>query len=139
MAQQDLKSHIRSWLKSHQKVDSDLGEIIIGKPLGEGGNALVFDSPSFNGTAIKFLAESVSFPLSARYARFLDEYRNLIKLVPTGVIVPLYQFGIQDMDGERIPYIVMERCVQTLYDKFKSSSLLMQRNSINFFLDYWIY
>src|SRR5436305_11926423 len=110
MDQQDLKNHVRNWLKNHQKVVSDLGEIVIGKPLGEGGNALVFNSQFSGGTAIKFLAESVSSPPSSRYARFLDEYRNLIKLVQTGLIVSIYQFGIQEMDGIRIPFIVMERC-----------------------------
>lgn len=121
--QQDLKNHIRSWVKANRKIDSPLGEVIIGKPLGEGGNALVYDSLFAGGAAIKFLAESVTSPPSTRYARFLDEYRNLIKLVPKAVIVPLYNLGIQEMDGVHIPYILMERCVKTLYDTYKSNKL----------------
>lgn len=121
---QDLKNHIRNWVKSNQKINSSLGEIAIGKQLGEGGNALVFESPFANGTAIKFLAESVSSPPSTRYARFLGEYLNLIKLVPTAAIVPLYHFSIQDMDGEQIPFIVMESCLSTLHDAYKSSKLV---------------
>jgi len=124
MNQQDLKNYIRGWVKSNQAIDSDLGEIVIGPLLGEGGNALVFDSPFAGGTAIKILAESVSSPSSTRYTRFLDEYRNLIRLVPTGAIVPLYQFGVLDMQGQRMPYIVMERCVTTLYNMYKSDKLV---------------
>jgi serine/threonine protein kinase len=123
MSQLNLKNHIHSWVKSNQTIDSPLGEIIIGKQIGEGGNALVFESPFVGGTAIKFLSESVSSPPSTRYARFLDEYRNLIKLVPTAAIVPLYHLGIQEMEGKMIPYVVMELCVKTLYDTYKSSKL----------------
>ncbi len=123
-SQQELKNHIRSWIKNNQKVDSSLGEIAIGKLLGEGGNALVFESPFLGGTAVKFLAELVTSPPSTRYARFLDEYRNLIKLVTTAAVVPLYQFGIQNMEGDLVPYVVMERCVKTLHDVYKSSRLV---------------
>ena len=124
MSQQDLKNHIRSWVDKNRRIDSDLGEVVIGNSLGEGGNALVFDSPFAGGTAIKFLAELVSSPPSTRYARFLDEYRNLIKLVPTGAIKPLYQFGVQDMEGIRIPYILMERCAKTLHHAYKNNRLV---------------
>jgi hypothetical protein len=122
-SQSNLKNHIHSWIKGNQKIDSPLGEIKIGRQIGEGGNALVFESPFLGGTAIKFLSESVSFPPSTRYARFLDEYRNLIKLIPTAAIVPLYHYALQEMDGKKIPYVVMERCVKTLYETYNSSKL----------------
>jgi serine/threonine protein kinase len=124
MHQQDLKSYIRNWINRNRKFESNLGEVVIGNLLGEGGNALVFDTPFAGGTAIKFLAELVSASLSKRYARFLDEYRNLIKLVSTGAIAPIYQFGIQDMDDAHIPYIIMERCVRTLNDMVQSRRLV---------------
>src|SRR5258708_9271333 len=134
MSQQDLKNHIRSWVDKNRRIDSDLGEVVIGNSLGEGGNALVFDSPFAGGTAIKFLAESVSSPPSTSYARFLDEYRNLIKLVPTRAIIPLYQFGVKDMEGIRIPYILMERCVKTLHNAYKNNRLV-DANEFNNLLD----
>lgn len=124
MIQQDIKSWIRNWVNRHRKIESDLGDIVIGNLLGEGGNAIVFDTPFAGGAAIKFLAELVSAPHSKRYARFLDEYRNLIKLVSTGAIVPIYQFGIQNMDGAHVPYILMERCIKTLNDLFQSNRLV---------------
>jgi hypothetical protein len=57
MIQQDLKSFIRNWINRNRKFESDLGEVVIGNLLGEGGNALVFDTPFAGGAAIKFLAE----------------------------------------------------------------------------------
>jgi serine/threonine protein kinase len=114
------RGHLEAW-----KCRSEPPLLQHGEPsVGEGGNALVFDTPFAGGTAIKFLAELVSAPPSKRYARFLDEYRNLIKLVSTGAIVPIYQFGIQNMDDTQIPYIIMEHCVKSLNDVFQSNRLV---------------
>lgn len=123
MNEQAIKHHIRTWIKSGGKIESAFGEITIGKPIAEGGTALVYASDFAGGTAVKFLAESVSTQ-STRYRRFLSEYVNLVRLVPTGVIVPLYSFGVQDMgDDVRVPYIVMERCLETLDSRYRRSKL----------------
>ena len=123
MTQIELKSHIRAWLKKQREVNSDLGLVKVGSPLGEGGNALVFETSFAGGTAIKFLAEEVKSTPSTRYIRFLNEYRNLVKIVSTGKIIPLYQYGIQDMDGRRIPYIIMEKCQYTLANIYKENKI----------------
>ena len=127
----EIKKHIRNWIKSVGRIDCGLGEIAIEKEIDEGGTALVFASGFAGGTAVKFLAESVS-TVSNRYRRFLSEYVNLIRLVPTGVVVPLYYFAVQDLGGDlRVPYIVMERCAEHWMIAIATIDLLTRRNSEN--------
>ena len=123
MNEQDIKNRILAWIKRYRKVESEFGEIAIGEKIDEGGTALVCACDFAGGTAVKFLAESVSAQ-STRYKRFLGEYVNLVRLVPTGVVVPLYYFGAQDIgDDVRVPYIVMECCVETLDRRYRQSKL----------------
>jgi len=123
MSTEEIKNRIRRWVKRNGRIVSDIGEIAIGEPIAEGGTALVFASDFAGGTAIKFLAESVS-ARSTRYERFLSEYVNLVRLVPTGVVVPLYYFAVQHLGGDvRVPYIVMERCVKTLDTQYSQDRL----------------
>jgi serine/threonine-protein kinase len=116
----NVKREIQQWIKENHALASTIGDISLGKQIGEGGTALVFESDFMNGTAIKFLAESVQPRPSTRYQRFLSEYVNLVKLVPSGSVVPLYHFGIQDMGDVRIPYIVMELCEATLHEHYQA-------------------
>lgn len=124
MSQPDFKRSIRDWVKKNKVIYSDLGEIKIGSLIGEGGNALVYETTFLIDTAIKFLSEPVTASPSTRYLRFLDEYRNLLKINHTGCVVPLYHFAIVDMDGIRIPYIVMERCIRTLKKEYQDKKLI---------------
>jgi hypothetical protein len=130
MNEDEIKKHIRDWIKWVGRIDCDLGEITIEKKeIGAGGTALVFAATlGDKEVAIKFLTESVAAK-SERYKRFLSEYVNLIGLVPTGVIVPLYYFGVQNLDGPDqedrlgVPYIVMERCAKTLHKQCERDRL----------------
>lgn len=123
MSQQEVKQYIRQWVRANTVLVSDIGNIELGKQIGEGGTALVFESKFAGKTAVKFLIESVFSPPSTRYKRFLGEYVNLVKLVPTGVVVPIYHFGIQDMGAVHIPYVVMERCDRTLHEQYHDTKL----------------
>ena len=120
----NIKQHIHKWLKENDRVlESNIGDIALGKLIGQGGTALVFESDFMGGTAIKLLGESVEPKPSTRYKRFLSEYINLVRLVPTGAVVPLYHYGIQDMAGLNIPYIVMEQCAKTLDEQYRTDRL----------------
>lgn len=123
MNTQEMKRHIQNWIRENARLLSFLGEIVLGRQIGEGGTALVYESEFAGGTAVKLLAESVS-SRSTRYQRFLSEYVNLIKLVPMGIVVPSYHFGVQDLgDGLQVPYILMECCVETLHERYEESKL----------------
>ena len=103
-----LRNRIQQWVKHNKSLSSPLGFIHLGEKLGEGGTALVYASEFLGGSAVKFLVEEITDPPSSRLKRFLDEYCNLLKLVRTDRVVALYHFGEADIDGARIPYIVME-------------------------------
>ena len=129
MNEDEIKKHIRNWIKSVGRIDCGLGEIAIEKEIAEGGTALVFAATfGGKGAAIKFLTEAVSVQ-SERYKRFLREYVNLVRLVPTGVVVPLYHFAVQNLDvpdqgaSLHVPYIVMECCELTLDTQYKQNRL----------------
>jgi len=129
MNTQEMKRYIQKWIRENCRLVSRLGDIVLGRQIGEGGTSLVFESEFAGGTAVKFLAESIS-SRSTRYQRFLSEYVNLIKLVPMGIVVPIYHFDVQDFgDGLQVPYILMERCVETLHERYRESKL---RNEIEF-------
>ena len=124
MNPQEIRRSIREWKRKDGKIISPIGDIKLTKQLGEGGMAIVFDSDFADGSAVKFLTEEVHIPRSTCYKRFLSEYVNLVKLVSTGAIVPLYFFGIQNLDGDlQVPYIVMECCSSTLHSKYKADKL----------------
>jgi serine/threonine-protein kinase len=109
-----MKKQIRAWIRDDGVIESPLGRIEISRPLGEGGNALVYAANRPQGAAVKLLAEPISTPPSSRYLRFRDEYVNLVRLVPSGAVVPCYQFGEVDVGDAVVPYILMERCDESL-------------------------
>jgi len=123
MNSQEIKNYIRQWKSQAIAIVSPIGEIKLGEQLGEGGTAIVFASDFAGGSAVKFLAESVQ-KKSNQYKRFLNEYVNFLRLTSTGMMVPLYFFGIQNVGDELlVPYIVMERCSNTLKDQYKDNKL----------------
>ena len=90
----------------------------MGEGIGEGANALVFRAKWGRGdVAAKFLAEDCSGGLSnasGRYKRFVDEFRELVQLSPSGAVVSMYHFGLMETDDGAFPYVLMELCPQTL-------------------------
>ena len=123
MASSDILRALRAWKKSTGVIDTPLGPVTLGRQLGQGGNALVYAAPEPKGMAVKLLVEDVSERESERYRRFRAEYLHLVRLVPTGMIVPLYQFGTVEIEGAEVPYILMERCQGTLRDQIKDSPI----------------
>ena len=114
------KNEIRSHIRKNNVVDTLLGELIIEKELGQGGNALVYSGKWGNNTvAIKFLAEDCSVEISSRYQRFVTEFRELVKLSSTNAIIPVYLFGELIVGELKFPYIVMERCKHTLSEEVR--------------------
>ena len=124
MNDQQIKQHIREWTRCNGVVTSEMGELHLERQIGESATSLVLET-SLGGrkAAIKFLTELVTSSPSTRYKRFLAECVNLVALVASGAVVPLYHFGTQDMKGLRIPYIVMERCIKSLHEQYRSVRL----------------
>ena len=118
-----MKTHIRQWAKETGAFESALGPVRVGRPIGEGGNALVYATEEPVGAALKVLAEPISHKPSSRYLRFRDEYANLVPLVPTGHVVPLYHLGAIEMGTVTVPYVLMERCAGTLADTYRATPL----------------
>ena len=112
------KKAIRNHLKANPELQTPLGALRVGKGIGEGANALVFRARWGRGdVAAKFLAEDCSRGLSnasGRYKRFVDEFRELVQLSPSGALVSMYYFGLMETDDGAFPYVLMELCPQTL-------------------------
>ncbi len=112
------KRKIRVHLKGNPELETPLGPLRVGRGIGEGANALVFRAQWGRGyVAAKFLAEDCSGGLpnaSRRYKRFVDEFRELVQLSPSGAVVSMYQFGLMETDDGAFPYVLMELCPQTL-------------------------
>jgi serine/threonine protein kinase len=112
------KKAIRNHLKGNPELQTPLGPLRVGKGIGEGANALVFRAQWGRGhVAAKFLAEDCSGGLpkaSRRYKRFVDEFRELVQLSPSGAVVSMYHFGLMETDDGAFPYVLMELCPQTL-------------------------
>lgn len=84
---------------------------------------MVYEAVRPEGVAVKLLAEDIRRGESERYRRFRAEYLNLVRLVPTGRLVPLYQFGVVDVDEAWVPYILMERCTETLKHQLRADPI----------------
>lgn len=112
------KNAIRGHLKGNPEIETPLGPLQVDKEIGEGANALVFQAQWGRGhVAAKFLAEDCSGGLpnaSMRYRRFVDEFRELVQLSPSGAVVSMYHFGLVKTDAGGFPYVLMELCPQTL-------------------------
>ncbi len=119
MAREDILRSLRTWKKEGGVLATPIGPVELGRQLGQGGNAVVYEAVRPEEVAVKLLAEDVRGGESERFRRFRAEYLNLVRLVPTGRVVPLYQFGVVDVGEARVPYILMERCTGTLKDQLR--------------------
>lgn len=123
MARDDILRTLLTWKKEGGVLGTPIGPVELGRQLGQGGNAVVYEAIRPSGVAVKLLAEDVSQGESVRYRRFRAEYLNLVRLVPTGRVVPLYQFGTVDVGEARIPFILMEQCTGTLRDQLRDDPI----------------
>ena len=120
MSNQQIRRDIIEWVRQNRKLHSIIGDIPLNGLIGEGGTSLVFGSEFAGGAAVKFLLEDISHGPTTRYKRFLSEYVNMVRLVATGAIVPLYHFGVQEIGNAAVPYIVMELCKESLQSRCKN-------------------
>ena len=110
-----LKALSKFIKQNDKKIRFSLGEINIGKSLGQGGNGAVYEA-SLNGMelAIKFLITDDKEPKQKRNLdRFIAEYINIIKLNNKKNIVKYIDFDILKLDDDgcpfEIPLIIMEK------------------------------
>lgn len=129
MNSQTIKNKIRNVLMESPFIDSDLGKINIEKELGEGGNALVYNSLLGNNhLALKILAEKVG---TTKYKRFLLEFREIVQLADTGAVVPIYYFNHLNIDDEKYAYIIMKKYPYTLKSWYDSGKITTVENVFN--------
>lgn len=109
----DIKQIISKNIKENGIVSTIIGDIVIKKKIGEGGNSLVYDASwGKRLVAVKILAiDYHKDKESEKYKRFIDEFQGLIPLLGSGVIVPIYHFGLFQ---EIFPYFVMDIYPETL-------------------------
>lgn len=110
----ELKKVVRAYIKERSEISSDLGQLQVGQEIGEGANALVFSTTFAGSAALKILACPVTEPPETRYSRFVDEFKVLLRLGSTGRVVRVFHFDTAIIAGTKLPFIVMERCKQTL-------------------------
>jgi serine/threonine protein kinase len=118
----EIKNAIRKWLKTNP-IKTPFLNISLSGELGEGGTAIVFESGNCPDLAVKVLAEPIRTPPTDRYCRFLDEYWRTVTLPPNDCVVRLFHFGEVGIGENQLPYIVMERCQETLDKRYKASPL----------------
>ncbi len=122
----DWRAYIENWLQRNPRIPIPLEDVTIHEKIGEGGSSVVYSCTwpgclHSYGAAIKFLIR----PESPKYVkRFKDEYYKSIGIAHDDTIAPLYGIGIQDMDGKKVPYIIMERCKHTLEDIYREKKLV---------------
>ncbi|MFB0847084.1 serine/threonine protein kinase, partial [Paenibacillus oleatilyticus] len=119
----DYKNCIRKFFKTNSVIKTLLGGIEIGKEIGQGGNALVYNAVWGSGeVAVKVLAEDSS-KQSSRYLRFITEVREIIKLSQTRAVVPIYHVGEITIEESTFPYMVMRKYPSTLNEWKKQKDL----------------
>ncbi|QEM03735.1 protein kinase [Mucilaginibacter rubeus] len=111
-------SDLTKYFKSVNKIiPSDLGEITLIKPVGQGGNGLVYEA-SLHGKkiAVKFLlTESSGNIKKSKEDRFLAEYFNVITLPFKKSIVRYFDYAVfQPTINDIVQYIPM--ILMELYD-----------------------
>ncbi|TCJ85803.1 UNVERIFIED_ORG: serine/threonine-protein kinase [Bacillus cereus] len=112
MTTQEKKNLIRRFIKKEKVIDSPLGNIDVKEQIGEGGNAIVYNAQfGQNQVALKLLAEEKD---SQKYKRFITEFREIVQLVETGAVVPIYYLGHIEIESYIFPYIVMKKYPLTL-------------------------
>lgn len=101
----DLKNILRSYLKTN-KLNCNLGEISKLKPLGEGGNGLVYSGELHElPIAIKFLVNSGTRKLT----RFKAEYLNVSLLDENNYIVRPLLYEQYEIGEKFYPAIIMKK------------------------------
>lgn len=109
---QENKNKIRRFIKEKNRIESPLGVIEVYEGIGEGGNALVYNARfGKNEVALKLLAEEEG---SSKYKRFLIEFREIVQLADTGAVVPIFYFGLLEIDEKQFPYMLMKKYPFTL-------------------------
>lgn len=99
------------------KIEVDLGEIILLKTIGQGGNGLVYEASIYEKKiAVKFLlTESSGQSKVAKERRFLAEYFNIATLPYKPSIIRYFDYGILRVNiddiNHQVPFIIMQ-----LYD-----------------------
>lgn len=111
MTVSDLTTHFKN---TDNKINADLGTIRLVKPVGQGGNGLVYEAILHGKQlAVKFLlTESSGNTKISKEQRFLAEYFNVITLSYQRSIVRYYDYAIyhtriNDVE-QHIPMILME-------------------------------
>ena len=120
----DLKSIIREHVKVNPRISTPLGPLEIDLSYcREGANSLVYKT-DFNGPAvIKFLTTPATEPPSGKYARFIQEFKNLLRATRTDAVVHMYYFGTTMIGKWLIPFIVMEHCPYTIREFLKENPI----------------
>lgn len=116
-----MKNKFRNFLKENKnKITLNIGEITIGKLLGEGANGLVYSGEIFDQEfAFKFLlSETTGATKDKKIQRFLAEYFNIKQLNDNNLIVKYIDYDtleITDADGDyEVPIIIMKKYLGAL-------------------------
>lgn len=117
-------SILSNYIKSKEHIiDVSLGKLCIGHQLGQGGNGVVYEcSLNFafskkEDLAVKFLLNAVE----SKYQRFLADYFNVVSL-KLNAVPNYYHYGVIDVDGHKIHYILMDKYSSSLKNKICSNS-----------------
>jgi tRNA A-37 threonylcarbamoyl transferase component Bud32 len=107
---------ISTYAKTNGRITTPLGDITNLTQIGQGGNALVYSADwGYYQVAVKILAENFKGNLSSKgYERFIDEIRGLLQLTETGIVAPIYYFGLQNIGDETFPFLAMKLFPYTL-------------------------
>ena len=132
-----VKKHITGFIRENKNnlvIASALGPLkITGSLLGQGGNSLVYPADFSGDAVIKILAEEVTDKPTTQYIRFRNEYQKLVRLQPNKHIVRLFHYGLAELNGVTVPYIVMERCMESLKDSIGKQGRLSPEQLAVFF------
>lgn len=121
-----IKASIGRWRKGEggqPSIGTPFGDIPLGKTLGEGGTGIVYSSSAYDNIAIKLLADPITSPTTGRHRRFLDEYWRTVTLPHNDFVIKMYHYGELAFENLRLPYILMERCRETIDSQYKKEPL----------------
>ena len=141
-----MKNKFRKFLKENQnKISLNIGEVILDKVIGEGGNGLVYEASFLEKKyALKFLLTDLTGGSKSRkIKRFIAEYFNVKELCKTDFIVKYIDFDkivINDEEQDfEIPVILMKKYSGSLKSLHDVSDTTQQEKKFedvfNFLLD----
>lgn len=106
----NTKDLIQYFKSQNNTIQADLGEITIGKQIGQGGNGLVFKASLFGKeVAIKFLlTEAMGNSKLTKEKRFLAEYFNVNTIEYSKNIVRYIDYGVLKLQEAAVPFIMMK-------------------------------